>query len=119
MLQAASQAAAKGCKSTGSAYGVPLKLARAPRNRLPPRECVLGPEALGPGAEGMDGPLRHLNLGGGNLAGGGSKAAGGRPPIPSPLWANAGVKRGGNGRRAQGGAPRGAAQVGGGRRAIA
>eukprot|EP01043_Picozoa_sp_COSAG02_P030223 COSAG02_NODE_1921_length_10371_cov_10.918419_4_plen_561_part_00 len=47
----ASKAAGKGHKSSASAYGAPLKLAKSTRTKAkPPRQCILGPEERGGGA---------------------------------------------------------------------
>eukprot|EP01047_Picozoa_sp_COSAG01_P091306 COSAG01_NODE_22938_length_835_cov_1.266304_1_plen_87_part_10 len=42
----ASRAAQRGCRSTATAYGEPLRLGPTRRTKAkPPRRCVLGPEA--------------------------------------------------------------------------
>eukprot|EP01052_Picozoa_sp_SAG31_P029080 SAG31_NODE_2863_length_4982_cov_2.545361_4_plen_244_part_00 len=85
----ASTAAAKGCRSSGSAYGVPLKLAKPTKNRALPRQCVLGPEVRADDGEcgGAAGALRHLNIRRQ------ASEAGARNPSRSPLWTNIGMQR--------------------------
>lgn len=65
----ASKAAEKGHKSSASAYGAPLKLAKTNRTKAkPPRQCVLGPETGAGAAAAMTEATRLLDgLGGGGF----------------------------------------------------